>query len=531
MEWETAPRLVMKRVAYRHENSKESGGKTIYNDSASKNKDQVTTEFHCYELLQGCRRAVQLKEFLHENYRSKEDQGFFYGKLQLENRSIDPKSKVKALAKENITNVCFVLEEMDEGSLREQLELIGQQGRKPFSEQEAVEWSCQMAEGLLELRAKGIIHRDLRPDNILFHKGQLKFADFDSAFIRGFSDWRNIKNGVNMKETTPREVMLLVSKGEEELRKVDSEELYRQQAKADVYFLGSNIYCLVFSRPFQIFNDCNTLHSIVQKQQRRGYCPALLDLMERCLEPIPDKRIGLDEVARVLAQLEHKRYFASKQHSQVYLTPEPLNLYSFSCNQLEEKLDSEQVTQAASEGAEKEQLIRHYRKRKETAMLERHTSRYRNAVRRLLQGRTARELWGSTAESTQLEEKKARLMDQVEHFLERMQVKAYYYELAYRILCEVRLEDAPQGPHQTNIRNHVETLSNQLVVMLTFIYDNLLKASFTTDPLYDRTHTPDETRRVFLNTRKLHSRREFFQGRKKRMAAEAGHITRQYSKY
>jgi len=61
------------------------------------------------------------------------------------------------------------------------------------------------------LRSKGIIHRDLRPENILIHNGQLKFADFDSAFINGFSDSRNIKNGVDMKDTTPLEIMLLIA--------------------------------------------------------------------------------------------------------------------------------------------------------------------------------------------------------------------------------------------------------------------------------------------------------------------------------
>ena len=77
-----------------------------------------------------------------------------------------------------------------------------------------IERTCQMAEGLLVLRSKGIVHRDLRPDNILFHNNQLKFSDFDSAFIQGYSDHRNIKNGVDMKDTTPLEIMLLISESE-----------------------------------------------------------------------------------------------------------------------------------------------------------------------------------------------------------------------------------------------------------------------------------------------------------------------------
>ena len=61
----------MKRLGYRNENKKNQLGETVYNDTDSKNYDQVATEFHCYELLRGSHRAVQMKAFLHENTCSK----------------------------------------------------------------------------------------------------------------------------------------------------------------------------------------------------------------------------------------------------------------------------------------------------------------------------------------------------------------------------------------------------------------------------------------------------------------------------
>ena len=102
---------------------------------------------------------------------------------------------------------------MNEGSLKEQLQTVIEK-KEPFSEEKIVEYACQFTQGLLELKSKGIVHRDLRPDNVLSHNGQLKFADFDSAFIKGYSDFRNIKNGVDMKETTPLEIMLLIAESE-----------------------------------------------------------------------------------------------------------------------------------------------------------------------------------------------------------------------------------------------------------------------------------------------------------------------------
>ena len=178
---------MIKRLAYRKENTHDRWGRVIYNDSESKNIDQVSTEFHCLTLLKGSHRAIQMEAFIHENVKLKEDKRFFYHNLKLPDR----RSK-------EIRNVCFILEEMNSGSLTEQLAKVIRD-KEPFKEEKIVEFACQFAEGLLELRAKGIIHRDLRPDNVLVHNGQLKFADFDSAFIKGYSNYRNIKNGVDMK--------------------------------------------------------------------------------------------------------------------------------------------------------------------------------------------------------------------------------------------------------------------------------------------------------------------------------------------
>lgn len=100
---------------------------------------------------------------------------------------------------------------MNQGSLKEQIDRIIDKRQEKFTEEEVIEYSCQFMQGLLELRKKGIVHRDLRPENILFHNKQLKFSDFDSAFIKGYSTYKNIKNGVNMCDTTPLEIMFLIA--------------------------------------------------------------------------------------------------------------------------------------------------------------------------------------------------------------------------------------------------------------------------------------------------------------------------------
>jgi serine/threonine protein kinase len=133
---------------------------------------------------------------IHENSKCVEDKRLFYQIFRLpDRRSI------------GIKNIMFILEEMNEGSLKEQIDRITAKKQEPFTEHEIIEYTCQIAQGLTELKIRGIIHRDLRPENILFHEKQIKISDFDSAFIKGYSDYRNIRNGLQMKDTTPMEIM------------------------------------------------------------------------------------------------------------------------------------------------------------------------------------------------------------------------------------------------------------------------------------------------------------------------------------
>jgi len=77
---------LIKRLAYRKTNKVDDRGKIIYNDRECKNYDQISTEYNCYKLLQNSNRAIQMKDFIHENTKSKEDSKFFYNFLKLNDR-------------------------------------------------------------------------------------------------------------------------------------------------------------------------------------------------------------------------------------------------------------------------------------------------------------------------------------------------------------------------------------------------------------------------------------------------------------
>jgi hypothetical protein len=62
-----------------------------------------------------------------------------------------------------------------------------------------------------------------------------------------------------------------------------SEELWEKQQHADIYFLGVNIYTMVFSHPFESFNGGKILNNLINIKKRNGFNPKLLDLMAHCL--------------------------------------------------------------------------------------------------------------------------------------------------------------------------------------------------------------------------------------------------------
>lgn len=122
-----------------------------------------------------------------------------------------------------------------------------------------------------------------------------------------------------MMDTTPLEIMLLIAESEDKLKSLTSEQLYQLQAKADIYFLGVNIYCMAFSQPFESFNSGRILNNLINIKKRSGFCPKLLDLMARCLQKNSHVRIDIDETIKILAEIQKETYFKKSNYTHIHL--------------------------------------------------------------------------------------------------------------------------------------------------------------------------------------------------------------------
>nr|WP_081794731.1 serine/threonine-protein kinase [[Eubacterium] cellulosolvens] len=104
------------------------------------------------------------------------------------------------------------------------------QNKRPLSPEEAINIGVKLCDALEELHAKGVIHRDISPDNIFVNpEGKVKIIDFGSARL-------------SKEDTDDRLIVLKPGFAPpEQYEKIDPKN-DKQQAWTDIYALGATLY-------------------------------------------------------------------------------------------------------------------------------------------------------------------------------------------------------------------------------------------------------------------------------------------------
>ena len=190
----------------------------------------------------------------------------------------------------------LVLEYLPGGTLKERMKDLQAAGRElPVSE--VINYGLQIAEGLAHAHRHGIVHRDIKTDNIMLTEdGKAKITDFGLAKLRG-----------GLALTRSGSTLGTAAFMSPEQIRGDALD-----ARSDLFSLGVVLYELALGvLPFRGEHDAALTYSIVNEEpvaprKLRPALPAQLDaLIRRCLEKDPAKRFQSAE--DIVAQLRQFR--------------------------------------------------------------------------------------------------------------------------------------------------------------------------------------------------------------------------------
>jgi eukaryotic-like serine/threonine-protein kinase len=173
-------------------------------------------------------------------------------------------------------SLTIAMEYVDGGTLREKIAA----GR--IQTADGIRFAIQIGEALAEAHSKGIVHRDIKSDNIMLtSKGQAKVMDFGLAKLKG-----------SLKLTrTSSTVGTLACMAPEQIQGGEAD------ARSDLFAFGVLLFeMLTGSLPFRGEHEAAMMYSILHEQPEtiRKYIPDISPLCERIieksLEKSPDER-------------------------------------------------------------------------------------------------------------------------------------------------------------------------------------------------------------------------------------------------
>ncbi|MGB6649804.1 MAG: protein kinase, partial [Bacteroidota bacterium] len=163
--------------------------------------------------------------------------------------------------------------------------------------QDAVDYAIQIGEALQEAHSKGIVHRDVKAENVMLNtKNQIKVMDFGLAKLRGTTRLTQTSSTIGtLAYMAPEQIQ-----GEE----VDS--------RSDIFSYGVLLYEMLTGRsPFRGEHEAALVYSIVNEdphpmdQIRTDVPQTIIHLINRSLEKDPADRY--QSMSEIVGELRHTK--------------------------------------------------------------------------------------------------------------------------------------------------------------------------------------------------------------------------------
>jgi serine/threonine protein kinase len=194
--------------------------------------------------------------------------------------------------------------------------------RKRFTPQEIIEWGILIADTLGYAHQKGVVHRDVKPSNILFKSdGSLKITDFGIAHIQDTTAAEKTQAGEILG--TPAYM--------------SPEQVKSQQidGRSDLFSLGIILYELCTgTRPFKGDNISALFQAIIQEDPLEithinpDIPSKLAKIVMKCLRKKADERFETGEALSEALQSCPREKDSSKQGSNKTIENRKINIIS-----------------------------------------------------------------------------------------------------------------------------------------------------------------------------------------------------------
>jgi TolB-like protein/tetratricopeptide (TPR) repeat protein len=184
--------------------------------------------------------------------------------------------------------VSYAVTELLEGET-----LRGKIDSAPVTQRQAVDWSLQIAKGLSAAHGKGVVHRDLKPDNVFVSRdGHVKILDFGLAKRVDAGAEDRTSAPTDAGHTEPGTVMGTMGyMSPEQLRGLTVDQ------RSDIFSFGAILYELLSGRKaFKRNTASDTIAAVLKEEppelteSGRNVSPALDHLVRHCLEKDPENR-------------------------------------------------------------------------------------------------------------------------------------------------------------------------------------------------------------------------------------------------
>jgi serine/threonine protein kinase len=223
--------------------------------------------------------------------------------------------EARAAAKLDHSNICSIYE-VDEEEGRSFIVMQYVEGetlakliaRQPLELREALDIAVQMADALAEAHSRGIIHRDIKPQNVMVTaRGQVKVLDFGLAKLVQQPQVTESEAATQSLLTDPGLIIGTVPyMSPEQLR---GEAL---DARSDIFSFGSVLYEMLSGRtPFSSVTAAETISSILTREPTTlvRYAPGLPEELQRIVRKClaKDKRLRYQSARDLLIDLSNLR--------------------------------------------------------------------------------------------------------------------------------------------------------------------------------------------------------------------------------